>query len=63
MNFDDPKFRIIKRKSDGLVYVSMADLIAYFDNLEKNYPKSTSKQLIEHIIGCFRKLIYERIDQ
>jgi hypothetical protein len=53
-------FRVLK-KSDGVMYVAMPDLLEYFRQLKETGATTTGGELMERCIDDFREIIIERI--
>lgn len=63
MNKNFHPFRVLKKKSDGIVYVAIPDLLEYFRQLRETGITTTGKQLMERCIDDFHGMIIESIDK
>ena len=54
--------RVFSRKKTGLIYVSIADLCTYFEEMKIRSTNTTEKSMWEDQICKFRTMIFEGLD-
>jgi hypothetical protein len=55
------KFRVMRRKQDGVMFIALPDLLEYFRELREKPPTPGDVRvlMIETIIDQFSRMIYE----